>query len=158
MGLDGVTSLTRIEDTREIYGSSLESVDYAVVLIIVCAAALAFVVLYNLTNINITERMRELATLKVLGFYDGELSAYIYRENVILTVFGVGLGMVMGKLLHQWLILTVEIDMLMFGRVLSFSSYAYAVVLTVIFSLLVNLAAHRKLKKLDMVESLKTVE
>ena len=158
MGLDGVTSLTRMEDTREIYGSSLESVDYAVILIIVCAAALAFVVLYNLTNINITERMRELATLKVLGFYDGELSAYIYRENVILTVFGVAMGMVMGKLLHQWLIFTVEIDMLMFGRQLSLSSYAYAVVLTVLFSLLVNLAAHRKLKKLDMVESLKTVE
>ena len=158
VGLDGVTSLTRMEDTREIYGSSLESVDYAVILIIVCAAALAFVVLYNLTNINITERMRELATLKVLGFYDGELSAYIYRENVILTVFGVAMGMVMGKLLHQWLILTVEIDMLMFGRQLSLSSYAYAVVLTVLFSLLVNLAAHRKLKKLDMVESLKTVE
>ena len=158
VGLDGVTSLTRMEDTREIYGSSLESVDYAVILIIVCAAALAFVVLYNLTNINITERMRELATLKVLGFYDGELSAYIYRENVILTVFGVAMGMLMGKLLHQWLILTVEIDMLMFGRELAFSSYAYAVVLTVLFSLLVNLAAHRKLKKLDMVESLKTVE
>lgn len=158
VSLDGVTSLTRVEDTREIYGSSLESVDYAVVLIIVCAAALAFVVLYNLTNINITERMRELATLKVLGFYDRELSAYIYRENVILTVFGVALGMLMGKLLHQWLILTVEIDMLMFGRELSLSSYAYAVVLTVIFSLLVNLAAHQKLKKLDMVESLKTVE
>ena len=158
VGLDGVTSLTRMEDTREIYGSSLESVDYAVILIIVCAAALAFVVLYNLTNINITERMRELATLKVLGFHDGELSAYIYRENVILTVFGVAMGMVMGKLLHQWLILTVEIDMLMFGRQLSLSSYAYAVVLTVLFSLLVNLAAHRKLKKLDMVESLKTVE
>ena len=158
VGLDGVPSLTRMEDTREIYGSSLESVDYAVILIIVCAAALAFVVLYNLTNINITERMRELATLKVLGFYDGELSAYIYRENVILTVFGVAMGMVMGKLLHQWLILTVEIDMLMFGRQLSLSSYAYAVVLTVLFSLLVNLAAHRKLKKLDMVESLKTVE
>ena len=158
VGLDGVTSLTRMEDTREIYGSSLESVDYAVILIIVCAAALAFVVLYNLTNINITERLRELATLKVLGFYDGELSAYIYRENVILTVFGVAMGMVMGKLLHQWLILTVEIDMLMFGRQLSLSSYAYAVVLTVLFSLLVNLAAHRKLKKLDMVESLKTVE
>ena len=158
VGLDGVTSLTRMEDTREIYGSSLESVDYAVILIIVCAAALAFVVLYNLTNINITERMRELATLKVLGFYDGELSAYIYRENVILTVFGVAMGMVMGKLLHQWLILTVEIDMLMFGRQLSLSSYAYAVVLTVLFSLLMNLAAHRKLKKLDMVESLKTVE
>lgn len=132
--------------------------DYAVALIIVCAAALAFVVLYNLTNINITERMRELATLKVLGFYDGELSAYIYRENVILTVFGVAMGMVMGKFLHQWLILTVEIDLLMFGRTVAPTSYLWAVLLTTVFSLVVNLAAHRKLKKLDMVESLKTVE
>lgn len=158
VSLDGVSSLTRIEDTRKTFGTSLESVDYAVALIIVCAAALAFVVLYNLTNINITERMRELATLKVLGFYDGELSAYIYRENVILTVFGVALGMVLGKLLHQWLILTVEIDLLMFGRTVAPTSYLWAVVLTTVFSLLVNLGAHRKLKKLDMVESLKTVE
>ena len=158
MALDGITSLTRIVDTRTTFTSSMESVDYAVVLIIVCAAALAFVVLYNLTNINITERVRELATLKVLGLYDRELSAYIYRENVILTVFGVALGMVLGKLLHQWLILTVEIDLLMFGRIISLQSYLYAVVLTTIFSLVVNLAAHRKLKKLDMVESLKTVE
>jgi len=158
VALDGVTSMTRITDTRKTFTSSLESVDYAVVLIIVCAAALAFVVLYNLTNINITERTRELATLKVLGFYDGELSAYVYRENVFLTVFGVLMGLVMGKFLHQWLILTVEIDLLMFGRTLKSSSYLYAVVLTVIFSLLVNLSAHRKLKKLDMVESLKTVE
>lgn len=158
VSLDGISSLTRIEDTRRTFGTSLESVDYAVALIIVCAAALAFVVLYNLTNINITERMRELATLKVLGFYDGELSAYIYRENVILTVFGVAMGMVMGKLLHQWLILTVEIDLLMFGRTVAFTSYLWAVLLTTVFSLLVNLGAHRKLKKLDMVESLKTVE
>ena len=158
VSLDGISSLTRIEDTRKTFGTSLESVDYAVALIIVCAAALAFVVLYNLTNINITERMRELATLKVLGFYDGELSAYIYRENVILTVFGVAMGMVMGKLLHQWLILTVEIDLLMFGRTVAFTSYLWAVLLTTVFSLLVNLGAHRKLKKLDMVESLKTVE
>jgi len=158
VALDGVTSLSRIEDTRKTFSSSLASVDYAVILVIVCAAALAFVVLYNLTNINITERMRELATLKVLGFYNGELSAYVYRENVILTVFGVALGMVMGKLLHQWLILTVEIDLLMFGRVLDTTSYLYSILLTVIFSLVVNLAAHWKLKKLDMVESLKTVE
>ena len=158
VGLDGVTSLSRISDTRKTFSSSLASVDYAVVLIIVCAAALAFVVLYNLTNINITERMRELATLKVLGFYDGELSAYVYRENVILTIFGVAIGMLMGKLLHQWLILTVEIDLLMFGRVLSSSCYLYSIVLTVLFSLLVNLSAHKKLKKLAMVESLKTVE
>ena len=158
VSLDGISSLTRIEDTRQTFGTSLESVDYAVALIIVCAAALAFVVLYNLTNINITERMRELATLKVLGFYDGELSAYIYRENVILTVFGVAMGMVMGKFLHQWLILTVEIDLLMFGRTVAPTSYLWAVLLTTVFSLVVNLAAHRKLKKLDMVESLKTVE
>lgn len=158
VALDGVTTVSLNEDTRRTFSSSLESVDYAVILIIVCAAALAFVVLYNLTNINITERMREMATLKVLGFYDRELSAYIYRENVILTVFGVALGMLMGKALHQWLILTVEIDLLMFGRTLRLDSYAWAVALTVVFSLLVNLAAHRKLKKLDMVESLKTVE
>ena len=158
IALDAVTSLSLIEDTRDTFTSSLESVDYAVILIIVCAAALAFVVLYNLTNINITERMRELATLKVLGFYDRELSAYVYRENVFLTIFGVALGLVMGKLLHQWLILTVEIDLLMFGRTIEPSSYLYAVVLTVIFSLLVNLSARRKLRKLDMVESLKTVE
>ena len=158
VALDGVTTVSLNEDTRHTFSSSLESVDYAVILIIVCAAALAFVVLYNLTNINITERMREMATLKVLGFYDRELSAYIYRENVILTVFGVALGMLMGRALHQWLILTVEIDLLMFGRVLQGKSYAWAAALTVVFSLLVNLAAHRKLKKLDMVESLKTVE
>ncbi len=158
VALDGVTSLSLISDTRKTFTSSLESVDYAVVLIIVCAAALAFVVLFNLTNINITERMRELATLKVLGFYDGELAAYVYRENIILTVFGVGLGMVLGKLLHQWLVLTVEIDMLMFGRYLKAASYGWAVLLTVIFSILVNLAAHRRLRKLDMVESLKSVE
>ena len=158
VALDGVTSLTLISDTRRVFTSSLESVDYAVILVIVCAAALAFVVLYNLTNINITERMRELATLKVLGFYDPELSAYVYRENVILTFFGVALGMFMGKLLHHWLILTVEIEMLMFGRTLQPASYGWAALLTVIFSLTVNLLAHWKLKKLDMVESLKTVE
>ena len=142
----------------ESFGSSIQSINSIIVVLIVCAGLLAFVVLYNLTNINITEREKEIATIKVLGFYDGELSAYIYRENVILTVFGVALGMGMGKLLHQWLVLTVEIDLLMFGRTLALSSYLYAGVLTAVFSLVVNLAAHRKLKKLDMVESLKTVE
>lgn len=156
--LSGITAVTRIRDTRETLTKSMESVDYAVVVVIVSAAALAFVVLYNLTNINITERLRELATLKVLGFYDRELSAYVYRENVLLTVFGVLMGLVMGKYLHQWLVLTVEIDMVMFGRAARPASYLYAVLLTVLFSALVNLAAHKKLKKIDMVESLKTVE
>ena len=158
VSLGGVSSLTLLSDTADTFSSSMESVDYAVILIIFCAAALAFVVLMNLTNINITERLRELATLKVLGFYNREVSAYIYRENAILTVFGVLAGMVLGKFLHQWLILTVEVDMVMFDRVLDLSSYLWAAVLTVVFSLAVNLTARRKLRDLDMVEALKSVE
>ncbi len=158
IGLDGISSVSRIESTRETLTSSMESVDYAVVLIIVCAAALAFVVLFNLTNINITERMRELATLKVLGFTDREMGAYVYRENVVLTIFGVLLGLVLGTFLHHWLVLTVEIEMAMFGRSAKPMSYLYAVGLTVLFSLLVNLLANRKLRAIDMVESLKSVE
>lgn len=158
IALSGVGSVSRIRETRDTFTKSMESVDYAVIVVIVSAAALAFVVLYNLTNINITERMRELATLKVLGFYDGELSSYIYRENVFLTLFGIGFGLVMGKFLHQWLVLTVEIDMVMFGRTIRPASYLYAVGLTLLFSFLVNLAAHHRLRKIDMVESLKTVE
>ena len=158
VSLDWVSSLTLLSDTADTFSSSMESVDYAVILIIFCAAALAFVVLMNLTNINITERLRELATLKVLGFYNREVSAYIYRENAILTVFGVLAGMVLGKFLHQWLILTVEVDMVMFDRVLDLSSYLWAAVLTVVFSLAVNLTARRKLRDLDMVEALKSVE
>lgn len=153
-----VTSVSLIRDNRETFTQGLSGVNYAVIIITVSAAALAFVVLYNLTNINITERLRELATLKVLGFYDQELSAYIYRENVVLTVLGILAGLVMGRFLHQWLVLTVEIDICMFGRSAHPVSYVYAVVLTILFSALVNLAAHRRLKKIDMVESLKTVE
>mgnify|MGYP000712555443 CR=1 FL=1 len=155
---DQVQAVSFTDDIKDSFQNTIKSIDFIVIVLIVSAGLLAFVVLYNLTNINITERMRELATLKVLGFYDGELSAYIYRENVILTVFGVAMGMVMGKFLHQWLILTVEIDLLMFGRTVAPTSYLWAVLLTTVFSLVVNLAAHRKLKKLDMVESLKTVE
>ena len=158
VSLSGVTSLTRLETVRDTLQHSMEAVDYAVVIVIISAAALAFVVLYNLTNINITERMRELATLKVLGFYDRELSSYVYRENVILTVLGTLVGLFAGKLLHIYLIHTVEIDMVMFGRDIHLMSYALAAILTVVFSLAVNLAAHRKLKGLIMVESLKTVE
>lgn len=158
VSLDGVTSLSLLSDIEDTFSSSLESVDLAVVFIILCAAALDFVVLMNLTNINITERLRELATLKVLGFYNREVSAYIYRENVILTIFGVLAGMVLGKFLHQWLILTVEIDMVMFDRVLDVSSFLWAALLTVVFSLAVNLTAQKKLRDLDMVEALKSIE
>ena len=156
--LSGVSSVSRIENTKNTFIEGMKGVDYAVVIITVSAAALAFVVLFNLTNINITERMRELATLKVLGFYTGELNAYIYRENIFLTIFGILLGLVLGKFLHQWLIITVEIDMVMFGRDAGVKSYVYAAVLTALFSFLVNVISRKKLKKIDMVESLKTVD
>ena len=156
--LSGVSSVSRIESTKNTFIEGMKGVDYAVVVITVSAAALAFVVLFNLTNINITERLRELATLKVLGFYTGELNAYIYRENIFLTIFGILLGLVLGKFLHQWLIITVEIDMVMFGRDAGVMSYVYAAALTALFSFLVNVFSRTKLKKIDMVESLKTVD
>ncbi|MGN0985517.1 MAG: FtsX-like permease family protein, partial [Candidatus Enterenecus sp.] len=158
MKLDGVSSYSYIGTVRDTFTDSMSAIDYAVVIIIIAAAALAFVVLYNLTNINITERTRELATLKVLGFYDRETSAYIYRENVFLTIFGILLGLVMGRFLHSWLVLTVEVDIVMFGRTAPAYAYLLAAGLTALFSLIVNIAAHFRLKKVDMVESLKTVE
>lgn len=156
--LSGVVSVSRTDSLRQSVLRGLEGVDYAVIVVVVAAAALAFVVLYNLTNINITERLRELATLKVLGFNDRELNQYIYRENIFLTGFGILLGLLMGKYLHRWLVLTVEIDMAMFYRQAEPMSYVFSAVLTVVFSVLVNAAAKKKLRKIDMVESLKTVE
>ena len=158
MAMDGVDSYSYIATMRDNFTDSMEAIDYAVVIIIVAAAALAFVVLYNLTNINITERVRELATLKVLGFFDREVTAYVYRENLFLTLFGIILGLVMGRFLHAWMVLTVEVELVMFGRTAPPYAYVLAAVLTVVFSVAVNVAAHFKLKKVDMVESLKTVE
>ena len=117
-----------------------------------------FVVLYNLNNINITERQRELATLKVLGFYDGEVSQYVLRENVILTVLGIMFGAVFGILIHRYVITTVEVDAVMFGRNIKPLSFLYSGILTSIFSIVVNGVMHFKLKTIDMVESLKSVE
>lgn len=158
VGLDGVTTLSQVAATREVFTSSLESVDYAVVLIIVCAAALAFVVLYNLTNINITERIREIATLKVLGFTPAEVNAYIFRETFLLTLFGALLGCVLGIGMEGFVITTAEVDQMMFGREIHLLSFAIAFVLTLAFSLLVMLFMKRKLDRVDMVESLKSVE
>ncbi len=158
MAMDGVDSYSYIATLRDNFTDSMEAIDYAVVIIITAAAALAFVVLYNLTNINITERVRELATLKVLGFFDREVTAYVYRENLFLTLFGIVLGLVMGRFLHAWMVLTVEVEMVMFGRTAPPYAYWLAAGLTVVFSIAVNVAAHYKLKKVDMVESLKTVE
>ena len=148
------------------YTSSLEAqlhrmlgaLDTVIIVLIISAGMLAFVVLYNLNNVNITERQRELATLKVLGFYDTEVSAYVYRENVILTLIGVLAGAVFGIFLHRYIIRTVEVDAVMFGRNINPVSFLYCGLLTIGFSMIVNLFMHQKLKKIDMVESLKSIE
>ena len=158
LALNGVSAATRAADARDTYNKSMERVDFVVVVIIICAAALAIVVLYNLSNINMTERMRELATIKVLGFYDGEVSAYVYRENIVLTIVGVALGCLIGKYLHGWMIRSVEIDVMMFGREVTTGCYVISAGLTALFSVIVNVMAHRQMKGIDMVESLKSAE
>ena len=158
LSLSGVATTSRMRDTQDTYMHSMERVDFVVVIIILAAAALAMVVLFNLSNINITERQRELATIKLLGFYDGEVSAYVYRENIVLTVFGILMGCFMGHWLHIYLVRSTEIDLMMFGRQTEWTAYVYAAILTMLFSVAVNILAHFRMKKIDMVESLKSAE
>ena len=156
--LPGALSVSYTTDLREQVDNMLGALDEVIVVLIISAGMLAFVVLYNLNNINITERQRELATLKVLGFYNGEVAMYVYRENIVLTVLGAVFGIVLGKFLHGFIIVTVEIESVMFGRNIDLSSFVYGFLLTLLFSLLVNGAMYFKLKKINMVESLKSVE
>ena len=158
LDMSGVATTSRMRDTQDTYMHSMERVDFVVVIIILAAAALAMVVLFNLSNINITERQRELATIKLLGFYDGEVSAYVYRENIVLTLFGILMGCFMGHWLHIYLVRSTEIDLMMFGRQTATSAYVYAAILTMLFSVAVNILAHFRMKKIDMVESLKSAE
>jgi putative ABC transport system permease protein len=136
----------------------ISSLNYVVLVLIVSAGILAFVVLYNLTNINITERMREIATIKVLGFYDNEVSSYVYRENVFLTLIGICLGLVLGIFLHRFIVVTSEVEYVMFGRNINALSYIYSAVMTVLFSGLVNFVMFFRLRKINMVESMKSVD
>ena len=156
--LDGALSVSYTTELRQQVDDMLQSLDIVIVVLIISAGMLAFVVLYNLNNINITERKRELATLKVLGFYDKEVTEYVYRENILLTMIGSVFGMLLGKILHRFIIVTVEIDSVMFGRNINTISFVYAFLLTVVFSLFVNGVMYFKLKKINMVESLKSVE
>lgn len=155
---DGVMNVTYTNSIEDQLNTMLQSLNLVIVVLIVSAGLLAFVVLYNLNNINITERRRELATLKVLGFYDTEVSSYVYRENIMLTIFSIAVGIVLGALLHRFVITTVEVDAVMFGRVVNWQSYLLSALLTTVFSLFVNWVMYYKLKKIDMVESLKSVE
>ena len=153
-----VASANRISTMMGALDDTLKSLDYVVMILIVSAGLLAFVVLYNLANVNISERVRELATIKVLGFYDKEVYDYVTRETIILTIIGIILGLFGGYCLNYYLIGTCEINILRFSKIVNTISYVYATIITIVFTLIVNLATYFALKKIDMIESLKSVE
>ncbi|MBP2113318.1 putative ABC transport system permease protein [Paenibacillus silagei] len=142
----------------EAFEETMDSMDIVIVVLIVSAAALAFVVLYNLTNINVSERVRELSTIKVLGFYDKEVTLYIYRENILLTLLGILFGSALGVILHRFVLSTAELDATMFAPLIKWQSYIYAALLTILFSGIVMAFMHIKLKRIHMIEALKSVE
>jgi putative ABC transport system permease protein len=155
---DNILNVQYTESLVESLDGMLVALDQVMIFIILFAGLLSFIVLYNLNNINITERRRELATLKVLGFYNGEVAMYVYRENILLTLLGTLVGCGIGKFLHRFTIVTVEVDMAMFGRDISVQSYLICAAFTIVFSIIVNIFMYFKLKKINMVESLKSVE
>jgi len=155
---DGVLGAIFTRGIAEEFNKMIGSLNFVVLVLILSAGALAFVVLYNLTNINITERIREIATIKVLGFRDKEVSAYVYRENIILTVIGTLGGLLLGFVLHRFVMGTMEIDTMMFGKNIKPLSYLLSAILTMTFTIVVNLFMFYQLKKINMVESLKSVE
>lgn len=154
----GVATVDDVNEAIRTYRESLAVVNRVVAILIVAAALLAFIVLYNLTNINIEERIREIASLKVLGFTRHEVDAYVFREIALLAIFGALFGLVLGTYLEGFVVQTAEIDLVMFGRAIHAPSYWFAFGLTLVFSLLVYVAMRPKLKNIDMVESLKSVE
>lgn len=155
---DEVLSLSYMKDIEKRLNDMLKSLNLVIIVLIVSAGMLAFVVLYNLNTINIAERKRELATLRVLGFYNPEVAAYVYRENILLTLIGTIVGAGLGKILHLFIIETVEVPAAMFGRIINLPSYIYSFLFTILFSMIVNGVMYFKLRKIDMVESLKSIE
>ena len=153
-----VSSISFTEDTTELFDNLIVSLGYVVVLIIICAAALAAVVLYNLISVNLGERKKELATIKVLGFYDQEVYRYIFREIELLALIGSGVGLALGVPLHKFIVLTVEMDQLMFIRTIAPRSYLLAVALTMVFTVVVCFVMRRHVRRISMVESMKAPE
>ena len=154
----GAASVTFSDDMLKTFAEMINSVNYVVLILIVSAALLSFIVLYTLTNINISERMREIATIKVLGFYEKEVSSYVYRENLILTLIGSLFGLLLGYYLAKYVIGTAEVEMLMFGRDIYPISFVISVILTLVFAWFVNAVLLKKIKNINMVEALKTIE
>ncbi len=155
---EGVNSLYLTQSAVDSLSKTIDGLNIVVIVIIVSAGLLAFIVLGNLSNINISERQRELATLKVLGFTNKEVNSYMFKENMLLTFFGALFGMILGTFLHRFIITLVEMDFVMFLRLITLSSLLYAAIMTFVFSFLVNIIVTRKLKKIQMVESLKSIE
>lgn len=153
-----ISAITRTSTIMKILDDTLKSLDYVVIILIVSAGLLAFVVLYNLSNVNISERIRELATIKVLGFYNKEVYDYVTRETIILTIIGIILGLAGGYFLNFYILRTCEINTLRFAKIVNPISYVYAILITVVFTVIVNIATYFALKKIDMIESLKSVE
>ena len=158
MGYNEISSVSLISSAIRTMDETMESLNYVVVVLIVSAGLLAFVVLYNLSNVNISERIRELATIKVLGFYDREVYDYVTRETILLTLIGIVLGLVAGYFLNYYIIGTCEINMLRFNKTIEPLSYVYSALITIAFTLIVNFVTYFALKKIDMIESLKSVE
>ena len=157
-GAKNAAAVTLSQEFRSRVATMMQSLRYIVLVVVLGAAALAFIVLYNLTNINITEREREIATIKVLGFYDGETNRYVFRENIILTVLGALVGLPMGKLLHAYVMGQIKIDLMCFDVRVAPLSYLISAALTLVFGLLVNLALRRKIRTIDMSQALKSIE
>ena len=158
MSYDGINAVAYVSDTANTLNEVIGVLSIIVLIFIIAAAVLAYTVLYNISNINISERERELATIKVLGFHDKEVSAYIYRENIILTIMGIALGMILGIFVHKMLVIYCSVDTVMYVQTLSWYSYLVSAVLTAVFAVIVNIMMHKKMKKIDMVSSLKSVE
>ena len=155
---ENVESIEFFKGFADSFSDTIKSLNLIVLVLIISAGSLAFVVLYNLTNVNISERLREIATLKVLGFHDDECNSYVYKENIILTLMGSFVGIFLGKLLHLVIMVVVELDTIMFGRNINLISYIMSIGLTLFFAIIVNRVMRKKLRNIEMVESLKSVE
>ncbi|HAC6008056.1 TPA_asm: ABC transporter permease [Listeria monocytogenes] len=153
-----ILNVTFSNNVSSLLNETLDSLNIVIVVLITSAALLAFVVLYNLTNINVSERIRELSTIKVLGFYPKEVTMYVYRENIILTLMGIAAGFILGFFLHRFIITTAEVDQMMFSSAISWTSYLFSGILTLVFATVVMVVMHIKLKRIDMIEALKSVE
>ena len=158
LNMDGVSSVSVVSDTRQMIENMMQSLNYVVALVLISAAALAFIVMFNLGNINISERAREIATIKVLGFRKSETDDYIFRENIVLTLMGTVVGLPLGVLLHMFVMSQIKVDMVSFKVIINPISFVFTIILVVLFALITDIILRRRISAIDMAESLKSVE